>query len=95
MATIRKEVEIRSLPERVWEALRDVGALHRRLAAGWLGSLRFVVDAKVTSPTAGCRRLLLTRPAREGPVQPLGGYARRARLPVRCVRTRRNETPLV
>jgi uncharacterized protein YndB with AHSA1/START domain len=40
MATIRKEVEIRSLPERVWEALRDVGALHRRLAAGWLASLR-------------------------------------------------------
>jgi hypothetical protein len=49
---------------------------------------------RVTSPTAGSRRLLLTRPAREGPVQPLGGYARRARLPVRCVRTRRNETPL-
>ena len=38
MATIRKEVEIRSSPQRVWEALRDVGALHR-LAAG------FVVDA--------------------------------------------------
>jgi uncharacterized protein YndB with AHSA1/START domain len=41
MATIRKEVEIRSSPERVWEALRDVGALHTRLAAG------FVVDAKM------------------------------------------------
>ena len=38
MATIRKEVEIRSSPQRVWEALRDVGAL-QRLAAG------FVVDA--------------------------------------------------
>jgi uncharacterized protein YndB with AHSA1/START domain len=38
VATIRKEVEIRSSPQRVWEALRDVGALHR-LAAG------FVVDA--------------------------------------------------
>jgi uncharacterized protein YndB with AHSA1/START domain len=41
MATIRKEVGIRTSPERVWEALRDVGALHRRLAAG------FVVDAKL------------------------------------------------
>ena len=41
MATIRKEVEIHSSPERVWEALRDVGALHRRLAAG------FVVDAQM------------------------------------------------
>jgi hypothetical protein len=38
VATIRKEVEIRSSPERVWEALRDVGAL-QNLAAG------FVVDA--------------------------------------------------
>jgi carbon monoxide dehydrogenase subunit G len=38
VATIRKEVEIRSSPQRVWEALRDVGAL-QRLAAG------FVVDA--------------------------------------------------
>ena len=33
----------------------------------------------VTSPTAGCRRLLFTRLAREGPVQPVGGYARRVR----------------
>jgi uncharacterized protein YndB with AHSA1/START domain len=40
VATIRKEVEIRSSPERVWAALRDVGAL-QRLAAG------FVVDAKM------------------------------------------------
>ena len=38
MATIRKEVGIRSSPQRVWEALRDVGAL-QRLAEG------FVVDA--------------------------------------------------
>jgi uncharacterized protein YndB with AHSA1/START domain len=35
MATIRKEVEIRASPERVWEALRDIGALHTRLAAGF------------------------------------------------------------
>ena len=38
MATIHKEVEIHAPPERVWEALSDVGALHTRLAAG------FVVD---------------------------------------------------
>lgn len=41
MATIRKEIEIRSSSERVWEALRDVGALHTPLAAG------FVVDTKM------------------------------------------------
>ena len=41
MATIHKEVEIRASPERVWEALSDVGALHTRLAAG------FVVDTEM------------------------------------------------
>jgi len=41
MATIHKEVEIHASPERVWEALSDVGALHTRLAAG------FVVDTEM------------------------------------------------
>jgi uncharacterized protein YndB with AHSA1/START domain len=40
MATIRKEVQIYASPERVWDALRDVGALHTRLAPG------FVVDTQ-------------------------------------------------
>ena len=39
--------------------------------------------ALVTSPTAGCRRLLFTRLAREGPVQPVRGYVRRVRQPGR------------
>ena len=41
MATIQKEIEIHAPPHLVWEALRDVGALHTRLAAG------FVVDTKM------------------------------------------------
>ncbi len=41
MATINKEVQIHAPPEQVWDALRDVGALHSRLAAG------FVVDARM------------------------------------------------
>jgi len=41
MATIRKEVQIQASPQRVWDALRDVGALHTRLAPG------FVVDTRV------------------------------------------------
>jgi uncharacterized protein YndB with AHSA1/START domain len=40
MATIRKEVQINAPAQKVWDALRDVGALHNRLAPG------FVVDAK-------------------------------------------------
>ena len=41
MASIRKEVQINARPEEVWDALRDVGALHTRLAPG------FVVDTRM------------------------------------------------
>ena len=38
MASIRREIEIDARPEDVWDALRDWGALHKRLVPG------FVVD---------------------------------------------------
>jgi uncharacterized protein YndB with AHSA1/START domain len=41
MASIRKERAIAAPPEMVWDALRDWGAIHRRLVPG------FVVDAKL------------------------------------------------
>jgi hypothetical protein len=41
MASIRKEISIDAEQEDVWEALRDWGALHRRLVPG------FVVDARL------------------------------------------------
>jgi len=41
MATIRIETAIAAAPEDVWDALRDFGALHTRLAPG------FVVDTKL------------------------------------------------
>jgi carbon monoxide dehydrogenase subunit G len=41
MASIRKEVEIKAPPDQVWDALRDVGALHTRLVPG------FVVDTRM------------------------------------------------
>src|ERR1700758_531158 len=49
MATIRKEVEIHESPERVWEALRDVGALHTRLAAGFVVDTRMEGNARVVT----------------------------------------------
>jgi hypothetical protein len=45
MATIRKEVLIDTTPEAAWDALRDVGALHTRLVAG------FVTDTKLDGKT--------------------------------------------
>lgn len=46
MATITKRIEIDAAPETVWAALADFGAVHERLAPG------FVVDAKVDTPTS-------------------------------------------
>jgi hypothetical protein len=36
MASIRREISIAAPPERVWDALRDFGAVHRRLVPGFL-----------------------------------------------------------
>jgi carbon monoxide dehydrogenase subunit G len=41
MATIQKEIEIERSKEFVWDAIRDVGAIHKRLVPG------FVVDCKL------------------------------------------------
>ena len=41
MASIRREVSVAAGPAVVWDAIRDVGAVHERLAPG------FVVDTKL------------------------------------------------
>ena len=41
MASIRKEIAVDNRPERVWDALRDVGALATRVVPG------FVTDTKL------------------------------------------------
>ena len=41
MASIHKEIVIEVAPELVWDAVRDVGAIHERLAPG------FVVDTRL------------------------------------------------
>ena len=49
MATIHKEVEISASPQRVWEALSDVGALHTRLAAGFVTDTSMDGDARLVT----------------------------------------------
>ena len=41
MATIHKEIRINQSKERTWDAIRDVGAIHKRLVPG------FVMDCKL------------------------------------------------
>jgi carbon monoxide dehydrogenase subunit G len=40
MASIRKEITIEAPPETVWAAFRDVGAVHERLAPGFVTDCR-------------------------------------------------------
>lgn len=43
MASIRKEITVKASVDQVWDAIRDIGALHTRLVPG------FVVDTKLES----------------------------------------------
>jgi len=45
MASIRKEISLDARPEDVWAAIRDVGAIHQRLAPGFVTDTRMEGDA--------------------------------------------------
>jgi carbon monoxide dehydrogenase subunit G len=49
MASIHREVLIRADVESVWGALRDVGAIHRRLAPGFVTDVRLEEGARVVT----------------------------------------------
>lgn len=49
MASIRREVSIDVAPAQVWDALRDVGALHTRLVTGFVTDCRLEGDARVVT----------------------------------------------
>jgi len=49
MASIRKQIAIEASPERVWDAVRDVGAVHERLAPGFVVDTRLEAGARVVT----------------------------------------------
>ena len=49
MASIRREVVIDAAPETVWDALRDVGAIHERLAPGFVTEVKLEPGARVVT----------------------------------------------
>ncbi|PYO52326.1 MAG: MxaD family protein [Candidatus Rokuibacteriota bacterium] len=49
MASIRKEILIEAAPEDVWAAVRDVGAVHERLAPGFVIDTRLEEGARVVT----------------------------------------------
>jgi carbon monoxide dehydrogenase subunit G len=49
MATIRKEISTAARPGDVWDALRDVGALHTRLVPGFVTGTRLEPGARIVT----------------------------------------------
>ncbi|MEO8607557.1 MAG: SRPBCC family protein [Chloroflexota bacterium] len=62
MATIHKEILIDARPEAVWDAVRDVGAVHKRLTPGVLTNAHMDGDARVVTFANGLvlRELIVT-----------------------------------
>jgi len=62
MASIRREIVIEARPEKVWDALRDVGALHTRLAVGFVTDCKLEPGARVVTFANGmtARELIVT-----------------------------------
>jgi carbon monoxide dehydrogenase subunit G len=53
MASIRREILIEARPETVWDAVRDVGAVHERLAPGFVVDTRLEEGARVVTFASG------------------------------------------
>jgi hypothetical protein len=49
MATVRKEILIDARPETVWSAVRDIGAIHTRLAPGFVTDVRLEEGARIVT----------------------------------------------
>ena len=49
MASIRQEMTLRADPPRVWDAVRDVGAIHTRLAPDFVTGVRLEGDARIVT----------------------------------------------
>lgn len=49
MASIYREIDISLAPESVWDAIRDVGAVHTRLAPGFVADVRMEGDVRIVT----------------------------------------------
>jgi len=49
MGSIRKEIALTARPEDVWDAVRDIGALHTRLVPGFVVDTKLDGDARIVT----------------------------------------------
>jgi carbon monoxide dehydrogenase subunit G len=61
MASIHKDIPLDAQPDAVWDALRDFGAVHRRLAPGFVLDARLDGEARIVTFANGtvARELLV------------------------------------
>ena len=66
MASIHREIQVEVPAERVWDAIRDVGAIHTRLAPGFVVDTRLEAGARVVTFGSGvvARELIVDDDAR-------------------------------
>src|SRR5215213_3024063 len=55
MATIRKEIGVERNKDFVWDAIRDVGAIHRRLVPGFVVDCKLEGDARIVTFANGMK----------------------------------------
>jgi hypothetical protein len=62
MATIRKEMTLRANAVNVWDAIRDVGAIHTRLAPGFVTDVKLEEGARIVTFANGqvAKELIVT-----------------------------------
>ncbi|MGO4390798.1 SRPBCC family protein [Variovorax sp. M-6] len=49
MASIRQEIQVAASAEKVWDAVRDVGEIHRRLVPGFVTDCRLEGDTRIVT----------------------------------------------
>jgi len=55
MSSIRKEITTRAPSDRVWDAIRDIGALHTRLVPGFVVDTRLEPGARLVTFANGVK----------------------------------------
>jgi hypothetical protein len=49
MATIRRQCDVGASPDAAWDAIRDIGAIHTRLAPGFVADTKLEPGARVVT----------------------------------------------
>ena len=99
MATIRKDIPVKAPAARVWDVIRDVGAVHTRLAPGFVVNTRMEEGARVVTFANGlvARELIVTvdHEAKRLVYSVVGGAATHHNASFQVIPTSNGQTSLV